>query len=197
MPVTAEEEWKYWDTKATELRRTQLTTVQTAATKWSAVLTALLGVFGTVAFAGGLTTIDKLPSPWDAWAKVLTTLAAITAVIAIGILNRAAGGLSITKYRGLSAATVRDINTTGAAGALGLLKIGRYLAVATASLVLAGSLLVLWVREREDVPSVPTVLAVVDQELICGELASTKGRLTIDGKPADTAIFITPVSACP
>ena len=197
MPASAEEEWRYWDTKATELRRSQLTTVQTAATKWSAVLTALLGVFGTVAFAGGLTTIDKLPSPWDAIAKTLTTLAVITAIIAIWVLNRAAGGLSIAKYHGISAATTRDIHTTGAERALGLLKFGKYFAVATAALVLVGSLLVLWVREKPEVPAPPTLLAVVDQGLICGELASVEGKLTVDGRPAETATYIVPVSACP
>jgi hypothetical protein len=61
MPASADEEWAYWDAKATDLRRTQLSTVQGAATKWATLLTAVLGVFGTVAFAGGLTTLDKLP----------------------------------------------------------------------------------------------------------------------------------------
>lgn len=31
MPASAEEEWTYWDDKATELRRTQIATVQSAA----------------------------------------------------------------------------------------------------------------------------------------------------------------------
>src|SRR5262245_39293504 len=112
MPVSPEEEWDYWDAKATELRRTQLKNVQSSATKWSALLAALLGVFGTVAFAGGLTTLDKLHDPWSTIVKVLTTAAAATAIAGIVLLAKAAGGLSTTHQPALDAAAVRELSTS-------------------------------------------------------------------------------------
>lgn len=198
MPVSAENEWRYWDTKATELRRNQLTTVQTAATKWSAVLTALLGVFGTVAFAGGLSTIDKLPDSYALFARVLTTAAAVAAVVAIGLLNRAAGGLRLVTHEGLGAKTAQEIFTTGAKSTLKWMKWGKRFAVATAALVLIGSGIVLWAgEEAESDPSPPTLVAVVGGQLVCGELGIDGTSLTIDGQPADGATGILVVSGCP
>jgi len=158
VPVSPEEEWTYWDTKATELRRGQLVTIQTAATRWAALLTALLGVFGTVAFAGGLTTVDKLPG-WLPWVvRALTTLAAASAVTGIVVLSMAAGGLFVSRQPGSSATAVRRLYTTQMGAALALLNRGRAFAVAAAVLVLLGSLIVLWTPEKSASPSQTTVV---------------------------------------
>jgi MFS family permease len=141
MPARPEEEWAYWDEKATELRRTQLATVQTSATKWSALMVTLLGVFGTVAFAGGLTSIDKLKDPFPLIVKVATTAAAVALAFATYFFTRAGGGLKIREMAGISASTVRDINTTGAGESLEKLKWGRRAAVVAGLLVFGGSAL--------------------------------------------------------
>ena len=94
--TTNADEIAYWESRLEQLRRGQLKAVQTTAAKWSGLMAGILGVFGTVTFAGGLTTVDKLPSPMDWVVKGVTTLAAISAVLGIWYLARAAGGLTLT-----------------------------------------------------------------------------------------------------
>ena len=107
--ATWEQELEYWDKKATEIKRTKLTTVQASATKWAGLLTAILGVFGTATFAGGLTSIDELPSPYAGLAKTGTTLAAVFAIAAIVCLTQAAGGLNLGTKQELSAISAMQL----------------------------------------------------------------------------------------
>lgn len=197
MPATAEEEWTYWDEKATELRRTQIATVQSAAAKWSALLTALLGLFGTVAFAGGLTTIDKLSDPFDLIARIMTTLAAVCAVRAIWLLTKAGGGLSLSKMPGINAASVRDHYTTGTTTSINRLAEGKTWAIGAGALVLAGSLMVLWAGERSDPAKAPSVVGIVDGKLVCGKLTKNdSGNIAIGGTTGEVT-QVTPVTTCP
>lgn len=48
----------YWDGLALKAEREQLKAVQDSATKWTAITGTLLGLFGTVAFATGLSAIE-------------------------------------------------------------------------------------------------------------------------------------------
>jgi hypothetical protein len=198
MPASAEEEWTYWDGKATELRRTQLTTVQTSATKWSTLLTAILGVFGTVAFAGGLTTIDKLADPYPSIAKVVTTSAALVAVIGIYLLTKAGGGLTLAVEQGITATSLRNRYTTGSEVSMRLLAWGKRCAVIVALLVLGGSLLVLWVGEKEEVTTPPSVVGIVEGELVCGILEDLPGaEVSIAGEPQGAISEVDTITTCP
>lgn len=198
MPVTPEQEWEYWDSRATELRRGQLGTVQSSATKWAALMTALLGIFGTVAFAGGLTTLDKLPNPWVGIAKVLTLVAAASAITAIVFLGVAAGGLLVSRHGGFTPELVRDMNTVEASGALNWLRRGQMAAVLAAALVIVGSGIVLWVGEKPSNPEIPKVVAVVNGNAICGSLARMRnGELAVGSTTLAHATSVTVVGSCP
>jgi hypothetical protein len=197
MPATPEEEWAYWDAKATELRRGQLATIQATATKWSALVTALLGVFSTVAFAGGLTTVDKLADPWDTVVRAATSVAAAAAVAGIFCLARAAGGLTLTELPGVSATAVRDRNTTNVSRALTWLRAGQAAALTAAVLVLAGSGAVLWKSKAATGP--PAVLAVVGNDAVCGPLSvRDDGSLLIGDTPLTGKVkTLVVVPTCP
>jgi hypothetical protein len=197
VPVSPEEEWEYWDKKATELRRGQLTTVQTSATKWSALLAALLGVFSAVAFAGGLTTIDKLPDLWAPIVRGITTLAVLTDIGGIAALSMAAGGLLVARRSGLTATSVQEMYTAGTGTALRWLTTGRVFALVTAVLVLAGSGIVLWAPERSDPPKAPNVLVVVNGHAVCGRLSGTPGAWKVGDEPLSGQITsMTVVASC-
>jgi hypothetical protein len=196
MPVTPEEEFDYWDAKATELRREQLASVRATATKWTALMSALLGVFGTVAFAGGLQTVDHLSDPWASIVKGLTTGAAVSAVGAIVLLSLAAGGLRISKEKGLTADSVRRMSTEDTRQALHWLSWGKVATVIAATLVLTGSTIILWVQPKSTPPQ--TVLVITRHGVFCGPLTRAKGefhvgRHALEGDISGTII----VDACP
>lgn len=197
MPATLEDEWAYWDAKATELRRTQLSSVQSAAAKWSGLLTAALGIFSAIAFAGGLTTIDKLDNPYAGWAKALTSVAALADLAAIILFAIIAGGLTLAAKEGLTAQTVRKDNAVAADSLLPLLTWGRVAVFVAAVAVLAGSAMVLWAPQASSDPS--SVVVVTDAHLYCGELtANTDGSVTVgDVAPAGTVTQVVPVEKCP
>jgi hypothetical protein len=196
MPATEEEEWIYWDAKATELRRTQLETVRNSATKWSALLTALLGVFGAVAFSGGLTAIDKLNRASAFLARGLTTLAALAAVVGIFYFAKAAGGLTLKRTDSLGSDTLRTSYSESTKRGLRNIGIGKRAAFVAVGCVLAGSLVVLWSGEAKPLATPTYLLARVHGQLICGLLGEDERGVTIDRLPAAQAQVITVVQSC-
>ena len=64
MPTTKAEDDDYWDNQVTEMIRGELAAALSAATAWKNLFAALLGIFTAAAFAGGITTVSKLPDPW-------------------------------------------------------------------------------------------------------------------------------------
>jgi hypothetical protein len=189
------DEVAYHEQKADQLRRDQLGTVQAAARRWSALMGALLGVFGTVAFAGGLTTLDRLAPPYDVLVRVLTTLALLGAAGAVALLARAAGGLRMRDVPLLTGAVLLERQDEWLAGAVRSLTWGRRCALGAAGLVLGGSLLVLWTPAP---PAASPLLVRFPGAALCGRpVAGTDGRLTIAGRPLDEAVDVVPVAACP
>ncbi len=196
MSVTPEEEFDYWDAKATELRRSQLDSVRAAATKWAALMGALLGVFGTVTFAGGLRTVDMLGDPWAQIVKGLTSAAAAFAVAAIGMLSYAAGGLRISQEQGLTGDSVQRMFTEDTGRAMRWLGWGKKGALAAAATVLAGSALILWVGPQPAAP--PTILVVIKHHTYCGPLRQGSSGLRVGRHPLSGDIqAIVIVNACP
>ncbi len=193
--TTFADEAAYYEARLDELRRGQLRTVQASAGRWSALMTGVLGVFGTVAFAGGLSTVDKLDGPYDVVAKVLTTLAAATAVAAVVYLARASGGLRLDDLAFPSGRALMNREVRLAAEARALLRTGRWFAAATGALVLAGSVLVLWAPVAAPGPS--KVLVRFPDGAVCGAPARVGGQLTVGGRPLRDAVEIVPVEACP
>ncbi|MDG6103225.1 hypothetical protein Daura_17105 [Dactylosporangium aurantiacum] len=193
--TTFADEAAHYEARLDELRRGQLSTVQAAARRWSALMTGVLGVFGTVAFAGGLTTIDKLAAPYGTVAKVLTTVAAATAVAAVTWLARASGGLRLDDLAFPSGRTLMNREARLAAEARALLRTGRWLAAATGALVVAGSVLVLWAPAAAPDPS--KVLVRFPDGAVCGAPARVGGQLTVGGRPLRDAVEIVPVGTCP
>jgi hypothetical protein len=179
MSVTPEDEFDYWDAKATELRRGQLDSVRAAATKWAALMSALLGVFGTVTFAGGLQTVDMLGDPWAQIVKGLTSAAAAFAVSAIGMLSYAAGGLRISQEQGLTGNSVQKMFTEDTGRAMRWFGWGKKAALAAAAIVLAGSALILWLGPQPAAP--PTILVVSRHSTYCGPLKQDSNGVRVGG----------------
>lgn len=193
--TTFADEAAYYEDRLDELRRGQLKTVQTSAGRWSALMTAVLGVFGTVAFAGGLSTVDQLAAPYDVIAKAVTTLAAATAVTAVVFLARAAGGLRLDDLVFPSGRTLMNREARLAVEARTRLRTGQRFAVATGALVLAGSGLVLWCPTAA--PGPPQLLVRFPDGAVCGAPAWVGGQLTVAGRALRDALETVPVTACP
>jgi hypothetical protein len=199
MPVSPEQDWEYWDEKATALWREQTTSVNTAAAKWSAMVGALLGVFGAVAFAGGLATLDKLSGPWDAIAKAITTAAVLAGVGGIVFLALAAGGLRTERLdHPLTGAEVKRRHTTRVRSSLRLLRIGRWFSACAALFVVAGSLLILWVGSAPAAKKPPLLIATFSDGSICGPAVfAPNGSITVGGRKLDNRLRnLVVVSSC-
>lgn len=199
MPLTPAQEWAYWDNKATELRHGQLKTVQDAAAGWSKLFSALLGVFGTVAFAGGLTTLDKLAQPWAAIAKGGTLLAVVAAVLATIWAAQASQDLGPGKGTGLDAATLRNRSIAAATASLEKFGRARQAGFVAVSAVLAGSALILLAPAAKPLAESPSVLVVTNGQAQCGRLTrSDGGVLQVDGVSLDRYVQqISVVERCP
>ena len=199
MPGTYKTELEYWETKATEIRRGQTEAFRRSATKWAAVLTALLGAFGAVAFAGGLTTIEDLPDGWVLVVRILTSLAAALSVVSIVALSIVSGGLRMRlQQSAVTALQLADEETEPSKELRTLFRWGRVAAIAAAACVLIGSGAVLWVSPAAPAASpVQSIVVKFDDGSACGEPKRSGEELTLDGRNLSEAVEITPVSKCP
>ncbi|RSM73149.1 hypothetical protein DMB66_03725 [Actinoplanes sp. ATCC 53533] len=188
------DEVAFYEARNSDLRRGRLKALQASATKWSALMAGFLGVFGTVAFAGGLATVDKLPAPVDVLVKATTTLAAVAAALAVWFLSRAAGGLRITDLRFPTGKKLMERENDLVTEARRDIGRGRVCALAAVVLVLAGSVAVLWTPPK---PTTPKFLVRFDDAATCGELTNRGGALSIGGRSLGQAVEVIPVSSCP
>ncbi|MCA1702380.1 MAG: hypothetical protein LC808_03575 [Actinobacteria bacterium] len=199
MPPTPEQEWEYWDTKGTELRHGQLDTVQKAAANWTALFGASLGIFGTVAFAGGLTTVDALADPWEVIVKVATTVAVLLALVATYFGAKASQALSPKQASSLDATALMQRAEAAAHESLASLKVAKVTGTAAAALVLLGSATVLWLGQDQKPAEPPTAVVVVEGKSACGQLTkAVDGSLVVGGLTLNGAVSeFTVVSRCP
>ena len=192
---TEQEEANYWKDQVLKGTRGELETVQKAAAAWSTLFTAILGIFGTVTFAGGLTALDDLPSTWRPWIKGSTIMAAGATLIAIIFASRASGTMpkrtNDTTWDGF-----RRSSEAAAQQALKDLGMAKKAGLVAAGLVLVGSSAVLLAGPKEASTEVPTVVVVVDGKALCGKLAG--GTPLMVGTTALTNVTtLTVVSGCP
>jgi hypothetical protein len=196
MPPTAQENFAYWDDQLTTMIRTQLTTVQQAATGWRTLFGALLGIFTSVAFAGGITTIDKLASPWSDVVKYGTLAAVLAAALATFWSNQASQSLSPEVTSHLDANYLRTQTNEQAATSLKRLNRAKISGALAIGVVLVGSALVLLVGPAAS-PST-SALATVNGKTICGVLKTTGSSLKLGSTALSGDVSdITLVPSCP
>ena len=198
------DEVEFWKQQVLTRDRDQLTTVSKAATAWSALFAGMLGVFGTVAFAGGLTALDRLADPWAAVVKV-TTLVAVVLALAATVFAGLASGASVSLTNDSTWDGQRDWVKTRATGALGRLRLAKRLGVAAGAVLLIGSAVVLLAAPAAPAapraprtPRAPMVLVVVDGQAVCGPLAlGAGGGLVVGSTRLAKVTSVNVVDACP
>lgn len=193
MAMTEEE---FWSQQVIEGRRGQLENVRKSATTWSGLFGAVLGVFGTVAFAGGLTALEDLPGEYASPVRVMTIAAAALALAAT-VLSGWAAGYPMKPTNDNTWQGLRNTTNDRAETARVELLVAKSLGFLAAVLVLVGSSLVLFIDKDTPAPKPPTVVAVVDGSAVCGTLSITSDGAEIGGKPLSGAVTsFTIVAAC-
>ena len=188
------EEVEFWKQQVLTRNRDQLATVSKAATAWSALFTAVLGVFSTAAFAGGLTAVDRLEGPWAGVVKGATLLAVLLALAAT-VFAGLASGASASVTNDSTWDGQRDWVKSQATRAFERLQLAKRFGVAAGSVVLLGSAGVLLAGEAD--PQAPTVVVVVGGRALCGPLTTTGNGLAVGGTALTTVTSLTVVEACP
>ena len=189
-------EEEFWTQQVIEGRRGQLATVRKSATAWSGLFGAVLGVFGVVAFSGGLTALEDLPSQYQTPVRVVT-IAAATLALAATVLSGWAAGYPIKPTNDNTWQGLRNTTNSRAETARVELLIAKSLGFLAAVLVLLGSSMVLFIDKDTPAPKPPTVVAVVDGSAVCGTLSITSEGAAVGGTPLTGAVTsFTVVAAC-
>lgn len=187
----------YWREEVDKARRGQLELVRRAATGWSALFAAVLGVFGTVSFAGGLTGVEDLGGSSEWVIRAVTVVAALLALAAT-VLAGVAAGPKPEPSASEDWHDMRDATTALAWRSLALLKAAKWCGAGAAALVFLGSAYVVLAGKAEAEPEAPTVLVVVDGTVACGALSeSDDGSLTVDGHALTGVDQVQVVPTCP
>jgi hypothetical protein len=190
-------EESYWRTQAASIRHDELATVRKAADTWTTLLTAVLGVFGTVAFAGGLPALEDLNDTLQFIVKVVTAAAVVCAVIATVYASKASGTSTKTTNNTSWQGVQKAARDNAVAARTQLAKAKRW-GIAAAALVLGGSLLILFAGSAKPDPAAPSVIANVNGTIACGPLTkASNGALSAGTTPLNGATSITVVPACP
>lgn len=195
-----EDEYEYWNEELTRLGREELATIKSAADSWTKIFGALTGVFGTIAFAGGVTTLDKLASPWNFWIVLGTTVALACAVASISISASATGSATAETVVGMTPEQLRSNSITSAAEGAKRLGQARFWGIVAVAVILAGSLVLLWKPILQPAAASPDTFLVIDPEggSACGPLTGDDGSLAIgDITLTDGLTELIPVETCP
>jgi hypothetical protein len=170
---------RYWQAKLDDLNRTGLDTVRSTAAKWQGTISALLGVFGTVAFVSGNQTIEKLSPSAAAATKVGVTVAVVLAVGAVLTATYAAQGIP-RQREAPDWVWLQTQSRKQARHGLVALRCSQVLALAAVLVVIAGSLLVLWNSESKTTAQpTSTLMRLANGSVVCGSVVSQRGILAL------------------
>lgn len=195
MSLTEEE---FWRQQVLEGRRTQLEAVRKAATSWSELFAAVLSLFGTVTFAGGLASLEDLEEGLQTPVK-LATLAAALLMLSATVLAGLASGHSAATTSDNTWQGMRTSTNKRADRAREFLSYAKICGLGAGVIVLLGSAVILLAGEAAaPAKTAPTVVAIVDGEAVCGALkAGSDGALMVDDVPLRSVSTVEVVDACP
>lgn len=174
--------------------RAALAALRTDAAAWTKLTGALVGIFGTAAFVGGLPTFEDLDSVQKLIAKILTVAALIVLMLATisgAIAERnapqelpAMSPNDLQRHLANKKPKVkRWILTTKILGFLGVL------------VIIGGSLWFVFDEPTKET-SPPKVLAVTPEGVVCGPLSGEGTNLRVNDVSLDDATQIVVVEGC-
>jgi hypothetical protein len=140
-----------------------------------------------------LTPANTLPGD----IKVMVIVALVLALIAMILITLAADDILPRTRPGDSPTKLRDRTLRRAGTALTLLRAGQVVGVAAGVVVLVGSVIILVTPEKDKVSTPPTVVALTDAGLVCGELEGAADALEVGGHPVVEEAQLVIVEACP
>jgi hypothetical protein len=192
------EEALFWKAKVDEqLRGGQLDTIQKAATAWTALFGSLLGIFGVVAFAGGLQSIDDLTDDTARLAKFGTLAAAVALGVATYFAAKASGQLFPTVSNDTTWQAYRTATLEKVEAARYSLKIARVAGLVAVVIVLFGSAVILLVAPAKASPPVVIVKSRTGEQ-VCGRLErDATNAITVEQAAIAPDAFVTVVTKCP
>jgi hypothetical protein len=191
----------YWQDKLDEQRRTQLDVVRATAAKWQATVATLLGIFGSVAFVGGVTTVDELDKSDATQAKALVGVAVFLALMAVLAAAYASMGVPRRKVDATWQWLQRE-SSDRASRALVALRVSQVLAIAAAACVVGGSLKLL-LDSSPKASTDPHYIVTIDGAAWCGRLVAEGDVLKLETETGTTVDLtkgleqLIVVDACP
>ncbi|WP_216638719.1 hypothetical protein [Mycobacterium asiaticum] len=182
----------YWQERLRDLSRNQLDTVRKAGAAWSAVFSAVLGLFGTVVFVGGLAGLDEVSSGKQSFIRWAIATALVCALLATGF-SGSIGFPEILKNQ--TTEHIRDLTIQRARTALCRLRWAVFFGALAGLTILVATVTVLF---SDKAPTPLHVITTFKGSLICGVLQKAEDNsLTVDGMRLTEPRSITVVSSCP
>lgn len=197
-PLPAPPDQRLWEEAAAKAALGQLDAVRAAAEKWTGTVTALLGIFGTVAVVGGGGDIVDVPADQRGTVAVLVAVAGVGALVSIVTGALAAQGIRFSRHGNWNGDALRATVTERAPTAAALLNVSRASGIIAAVLVFVVGFLPLAASAEPGEERGATVLVVTtDGALRCGELgADAAGAVTLGGASLDGVAQVHVVDAC-
>jgi hypothetical protein len=190
-----------WDKAASAAAIGQLAAVRATAEKWAGTVTALLGVFSSVALLKGTGALADIRWVWLRWILLVVIVAAgVAAAGSIWFAALAAQGRGAQQFNNWNGDALRSMVIARTPQAIQDLSISRLLGAIAAGLVFAVGVVTLVANAVPKQAGSPPSLVVVskDGSLHCGDLKAGKdgGAATVGGKEVAGAVQVLSVSSC-
>ncbi len=190
-----QDEFNYWSARVTDATHGQLESVRKAATAWSALLTAVLGVFTTATIVSGLPGLDSIKAGFGLFLRGLILLGALLLLASV-VLSGLASIAWPRITNDLTADTARASTKTAAVKALSRLQLSLKVGVAAAAVLFIGSALTVLAPTEPD--PTPSVLLTTPNGVYCGHLQKDgSGALQIGGQSLGPSDSVQAISSCP
>jgi hypothetical protein len=187
-----------WDEAATHAAVNQLTAARDLAAKWSATVTALLGVFGSVAIVGGTSELSDIRWQWLRIVLLVLTLAAgFIAGWSIYQGALAAQGSDPVRHLSFDGDQLRQLVYDETPDTLRHLKSSRLAGFIAAGLVFGVGATSLICATIPDAQQKQDFVVVDHGRVLCGPMTISSGTVSaIGGVQLSTATTATPVDSC-